>query len=63
MVEDPKRPGKMKKVKKLIPTYIPDHDAKVLAKMRKRAYNLDCSLFTFAGTRFGWSAVYGFIPG
>jgi len=62
MVEDPKRPGKFKKVKKTIPAYIPANDAEVLAKVRRRAYRLDMSLFNFLGIRFGWEAVIGIIP-
>jgi hypothetical protein len=34
----------------------------ILAKVRKRAYMLDCSLFNFLGQRFGWSSVIGLIP-
>jgi hypothetical protein len=62
MVEDPKRPGKMKKVKKIIPPYIPEHDAEVLAKVRSRAYKMDCGLFTLFGIRFGWESVIGIVP-
>ena len=62
MVEDPKRPGKFVKKKKQIPTYIPDQDAEILAKVRKRAYRLDMCLFNFLGIRFGWEAVIGIIP-
>jgi len=61
MVKDP-RTGKTKKVHKQVPAYIPDHDAVILAKMRKRAYKLDMALFTIAGIRFGWSSVIGLIP-
>ncbi|OCK82612.1 hypothetical protein K432DRAFT_380285 [Lepidopterella palustris CBS 459.81] len=61
MVKNP-RNGKMKKVKKQIPDYIPEHDAKILAKMRSRAYKLDMCLFNFMGIRFGWSSVIGLIP-
>lgn len=52
----------MKKFKKQIPSYIPEHDAEVLAACRKRAYHLDCALFTLFGVRFGWSSVVGLIP-
>lgn len=38
MVENPKKPGKYKKVKKQIPAYIPEHDANILASVRRRAY-------------------------
>lgn len=62
MVEDPKRPGRMKKVKKTIPAYIPEHDALILAKVRKSAYRLDMSLFNIAGIRFGYESVIGLIP-
>ena len=62
MIEDPKRPGKLKKVKKQIPAYIPEHDAMVLASVRKTAYRLDMCLFNFLGIRFGWEAVIGIIP-
>lgn len=34
----------------------------ILAKVRKRAYMLDCSLFNFLGQRFGWGSVIGLIP-
>jgi len=61
-VEDPKRAGKMKKVKKVIPNYIPEHDAEVLAKVRSRAYKMDCGLFTLFGIRFGWESVIGLVP-
>lgn len=62
MIEHPRKKGKMKKVKKEIPAYIPPHDADVLAKARKTAYRLDYALFTFAGIRFGWSSVIGLVP-
>jgi len=62
LIEDPKRPGKMKKVKKQIPAYIPEHDAMVLASAKKAAYRLDMSLFNLFGIRFGWEAVIGIIP-
>lgn len=62
MIPDPKRAGKMKKVKKQIPSYIPEHDANILAACRKRAYKLDLCLFNLFGLRFGWSSVIGLIP-
>ena len=62
MVADPKRPGKTKKVKKVIPPYIPEHDALILAKVRSRAYKMDCGLFTLFGIRFGWESVIGIVP-
>ncbi|EME85647.1 uncharacterized protein MYCFIDRAFT_202214 [Pseudocercospora fijiensis CIRAD86] len=62
MIEDPRRPGKLKKVKKQIPDYIPERDAEVLAAVRRRAYRLDCCLFSLFGIRFGWESVIGLIP-
>lgn len=56
------RTGKKKKYKKQIPAYIPEHDADILATVRKRAYRLDMSLFNFLGIRFGWSSVIGIVP-
>jgi hypothetical protein len=61
-IEDPRKPGKLKKVKKQIPTYIPEHDAMILASVRKRAYQLDCGLFELFGIRFGWESVIGLVP-
>lgn len=61
-IPNPKKPGKTKKVKKQIPSYIPSNDANILAKARKTAYRLDYALFTFMGIRFGWSAVIGLVP-
>lgn len=62
MIENPKKPGKLKKVKKQIPAYIPEHDANILARARKTAYRLDFALFSFMGIRFGWSSVIGLMP-
>ncbi|EUC47287.1 hypothetical protein COCMIDRAFT_3705 [Bipolaris oryzae ATCC 44560] len=61
-IPHPRKPGKTKKVKKEIPSYIPPHDADVLAKARKSAYRLDYALFSFMGIRFGWSSVIGLFP-
>jgi hypothetical protein len=61
-IPHPRKPGKTKKVKKEIPSYIPPHDADVLAKARKTAYRLDYALFSFLGIRFGWSSVIGLVP-
>ena len=55
-------PTKMKRVRKALPPGISDHDAKVLTKVKRRAYRLDQSLFTCCGIKFGWSSVIGFIP-
>ncbi|KAL9059982.1 MAG: hypothetical protein Q9162_000832 [Coniocarpon cinnabarinum] len=54
--------GKTKKVKKQIPSFIPEHDAHILSKVKSRAYHLDLCLFNFMGIRFGWSAIWGLIP-
>lgn len=45
-----------------MPAWIPEHDANILARARKTAYRLDCSLFNFLGVRFGWSSVIGIVP-
>jgi len=57
----PNSKGRMKKVKKQIPSYIPEADAKILADVRKWAYRLDVK-HSILGMRFGWSAVIGLIP-
>jgi len=57
----PDRKGRMKKVKKQIPDYIPVHDAEVLALVRKWAYRLDVK-YSIMGFRFGWGAIVGLIP-
>jgi len=56
------RKGRSKKVKKQVPSYIPEHDAIILAKMRRRSYRLDMGLFSLFGIRFGWSSVIGLVP-
>lgn len=61
-IPHPRKPGKTKKVKKQIPSYIPSHDAEILGRARKTAYRLDYSLFNFLGFRFGWSSVIGIVP-
>jgi len=61
-IPHPRKPGKTKKVKKEIPSYIPSHDADVLASARKTAYKLDYALFSLFGIRFGWSSVIGLAP-
>ncbi|KAI1007673.1 hypothetical protein K3495_g556 [Podosphaera aphanis] len=54
---------KVKKRRKALPPGISPHDGKVLTKVKRRAYRLDMSLFSFLGVRFGWSSVIGLIPG
>ncbi|KAL3423335.1 PH domain-containing protein [Phlyctema vagabunda] len=56
-------PTKTKKVRKANPPGISEHDAKVLTKVKRRAYRLDMSLFSCFGVRFGWSSVIGIVPG
>jgi len=53
---------KGKKRRKALPAGISEHDAKVLTKVKRRAYRLDMSLFNCCGIRFGWSSVIGIIP-
>jgi hypothetical protein len=54
--------GKTKTRKRGYPTGLSPNDAKILKKVRKRAYRLDMSLFNCCGIRFGWSSVIGIIP-
>lgn len=54
--------SKVKKRRKALPPGISEHDGKVLTKVKRRAYLLDMSLFSFAGLHFGWGTVIGFIP-
>lgn len=53
---------RMKKRKKAAPEGISQHDAKVLTKVKRRAYRLDLSLCNCCGLRFGWSSVIALIP-
>ncbi|KAH7342712.1 PH domain-containing protein [Rhexocercosporidium sp. MPI-PUGE-AT-0058] len=55
--------SKTTKRRKALPPGISTHDAKVLTKVKRRAYRLDMSLFNCMGIRFGWSSVIGIIPG
>lgn len=50
-----------KKVQKGIPDYLPEEEAKILAKTRKMAYRLDMC-FNIGGFRFGVSALWALIP-
>ncbi|RDA93349.1 hypothetical protein CP533_0337 [Ophiocordyceps camponoti-saundersi (nom. inval.)] len=54
--------GKYKKRKKALPPGISDHDAKILNKVKRRAYRLDLALCSFLGIRFGWSSVIALVP-
>ncbi|OJD25943.1 hypothetical protein ACJ73_02682 [Blastomyces percursus] len=51
-----------KKKRKAAPEGISAHDAKILTKVKRRAYRLDLSLCNFCGIRFGWSSVIGLVP-
>jgi len=55
--------SKGKKRRKALPAGLSEHDAKILTKVKRRAYRLDMSLFNCCGIRFGWSSVIGIIPG
>lgn len=55
--------NKTTKRRKALPPGISEHDAKVLTKVKRRAYRLDMSLFNCMGIRFGWSSVIGIVPG
>lgn len=54
--------SKTKKRKKALPPGLSAHDARVLTKVKGRAYRLDMCLFTFLGVHFGWGTVIAFIP-
>ena len=54
--------GKTKKRRRPPPDGLSPNDAKVLTKVKRRAYKLDNSLFNFCGIRFGWSSVVGLVP-
>ncbi|KAG9243504.1 hypothetical protein BJ878DRAFT_423489 [Calycina marina] len=58
------RQHKTKTVKrrKALPAGLSQHDERILTKVKRRAYRLDMSLFSFFGARFGWSSVIGIIP-
>jgi hypothetical protein len=53
---------KTKKARKAIPPGLSKNDAKVLNKVKRRAYRLDLCLFNFCGIRFGWGSVIGLFP-
>jgi len=52
----------VKKRRKAAPAGISDHDARILTKVKRRAYRLDLCLFNICGIRFGWSSVIGLVP-
>lgn len=51
--------GKLEKAKRQIPDFIPEHDAKVLYEVKKKAYRMDMEFSAF-GKRFGLDAIIGF---
>ncbi|RYP47867.1 hypothetical protein DL768_006128 [Monosporascus sp. mg162] len=59
---DGKPSDKLKRVKKALPPGISEHDARVLTKMKRRAYRLDSGLCNVCGTRVGWDSVIGLFP-
>ncbi|KAI1335525.1 hypothetical protein F5Y15DRAFT_397615 [Xylariaceae sp. FL0016] len=59
---DGKPNGKFKKVRKALPPGLTEHDAKVLTKVKRRAYKLDMNFGTFLGLKVGWGSVIGIVP-
>jgi len=53
---------KVKRVRKALPPGLSDHDAKVLTKVKRRAYRLDSSFGSCMGIKFGWSSIIGIFP-
>jgi hypothetical protein len=53
---------KTQKRRKAIPPGLSQNDAKILNRVKRRAYQLDYSLFSLCGLRFGWGSVIGLIP-
>ncbi|EXJ84455.1 hypothetical protein A1O3_05123 [Capronia epimyces CBS 606.96] len=52
-----------KKRRRALPPGLTAQEEKLLTKAKRRAYRIDLSLGNFCGTRFGWGAVIGLIPG
>ncbi|KAI5961724.1 hypothetical protein CANMA_003701 [Candida margitis] len=50
------------KRRRKLPSFIPEHDLKILNKFKKRAYRLDLQL-SLCGLRLGWAGIIGLIPG
>jgi len=48
--------------RKAVPPGLSDNDAKILTRVKRRAYSLDYSLFSLCGIRFGWGSVIGLVP-
>ncbi|KAL2002499.1 hypothetical protein VTN02DRAFT_6674 [Thermoascus thermophilus] len=53
---------KTQKRRKAVPPGISENDAKILTKVKRRAYRLDYALFSLCGVRFGWSSAIALIP-
>jgi len=51
-----------KKRRKALPPGLTEDEARILTKVKRRAYKLDLALFNCCGTRFGWGAVIGIVP-
>ncbi|KAJ4509844.1 hypothetical protein HRR83_006825 [Exophiala dermatitidis] len=52
-----------KKRRRALPPGLTPQEEKILTKAKRRAYRIDLSLGSFLGTRFGWGAVIGLVPG
>lgn len=53
---------KTKKVRKALPPGLSEHDAKILTKVKRRAYRLDMSFGSFMGLKLGWGSLIGLFP-
>ncbi|KAI1134161.1 hypothetical protein F5Y05DRAFT_399416 [Hypoxylon sp. FL0543] len=53
---------KTKKVRKALPPGLSEHDAKILTKVKRRAYRLDMSFGSFMGMKLGWGSFIGLLP-
>ncbi|KAI1624862.1 hypothetical protein EDD37DRAFT_364791 [Exophiala viscosa] len=52
-----------KKQRRALPPGLTPEEEKILTKAKRRAYHIDLSLGNFCGTRFGYGAIIGLIPG
>lgn len=48
--------------RKALPPGLTGEETKILTKVKRRAHQLDLSLFNCCGIRFGWGAVVGIVP-
>ncbi|KUI65271.1 hypothetical protein VM1G_00205 [Cytospora mali] len=60
--DDPRSGKKKRKKSKYRAPGVSEHDNKVLASVRKRAWRLDMCLVHCCGFRFGWAAVLELLP-